>query len=496
MKGCRERESWVWWTIIACAASALLAYGTGVAEAPARTGGPGGGRANQVPGIGPFSSEGGSMALLALGACLGAYNHSTSFQRLVFVSGAAFTFVYDTTDAYEPLGDLFPVDLLQTACLSFGFPDARWVTGQSVDSVKTLVKSQIDKGHPLIVSFLDRKDHRGFYVIAGYDFDSNVFYLQGGSRDSAYVAVPIPKGWDGPTASPAGWAENPVFTLGEFSPQGQESDNTIDRDAIALGMSLLEGGTVSYGTHPGEAPLMKTPGLREAAYGLPAYRLLSWDVANGDLVVNGEQGEEVNLDLIWRIDNLLRQVQSFRDNAGRSLNFVTSLSSPDRIVDVEALASNLQKTSTEASALRQIFWDMIPRNVTTPDSIAAYVKASRSMVLSFAGHDRFFQDLKDRGLMVFKTRSGPVIVADSPEKRLGAKLLARSLEARDRSSLAGMKEVVTYLAPAQETQEVRPSRRPHIRQGGGEAAKDSTEGAVREGVDVGTRKGNDKGVER
>jgi hypothetical protein len=136
--------------IPACAATAVLACGLAAAEAPAAGGSLGGVRSNQVPGIGPFASDGGSMALRALGACLGTYNRSTSFQRLVFVSGAAFAFVYDTTGTYDPLGYLFPVDLLRTASQTFGLPDARWETDDSIASVKAIVKREIDRGHSWI----------------------------------------------------------------------------------------------------------------------------------------------------------------------------------------------------------------------------------------------------------------------------------------------------------------------------------------------------------
>lgn len=465
-----------------CAALTVLVSGLAIgAEPPVRAQNLKGARSNQVPGIKPFSSDESSMALNALGTCLGAYNYPVLFQRLVFLSGAAFTFVYDTTEAYEPLGDLYPVDLLGAACSNLGFQSARWYTGGSIEEVKALIKGQIDDGHPVIAPFLNRDTDRGFFLVVGYDFDSNVFYIQGRRRDSTYSVTPIPEHWTGPTASPAGWADNPVFVVGPSPGQGV-SDQLLDREVIARGIGLLEGGRLAYGNNPGERAFIRTPGPHEAAYGLPAYRLLSSDVGGGQLIVDEGGGEEVNLGLIWRINNQLEQLEEYRNNAGGSIALLARVTAGANAFEVEDLADNLRKTSADAGRLRRMFWDMIPHNVGTPDSIVKYVNASRSMVFSFAGYDKYFQDLEDRGLHVYKTRSGPVIVQDLPEKRLDAKILAKSLEARERSSLAAMKEVLSYIGPEPESKEApAPAVRPRLREGGKEGAKEPGKQKAKEG---------------
>lgn len=407
-------------------------------------------RSNQVPGIKAFTMDfdSGSMALHALGAALAASGHPSTYHRLVALCGAGFKFVYDTTEAYEPLRDVFPVDVLRDASSVTGFPDAHWEAGRSLADVKAIVKREIDQGRPLLAPFLKNDAYHGFFLIVGYDFDAGVFYLQGALRDSAYASVPIPKRWDGPTASPVGWADNPVFTLGAYD-EGHGSDGALglDKAMITTGMTLLRGGTLTYGSHPGELPYMQAPGPHLATYGIPAYRLLSLDVGGGDLIVRKGSEDEANFGLIWRLDAQLGQLETDRANAATALSYLVPRVSGGKSVEVEELVANVHRTVTDVVALRKIFWDEIPHQINSPETIVSYVKNSNSMVFSFAGNDRYFQDLGDRGLRAFKTRWGPVIIADSPEKRLQARVLVRSLEARERASLGMMEGIEDFIAP-------------------------------------------------
>lgn len=402
-------------------------------------------RSNVVPGIKPFApdEDSGGMALHALGICFEAYGHWSTYYRIVAVSGSAFKFVYDTTEAYEPLRDLYPVDVLATAATASGFPGAHWVLDAPMSKVKETVKAEVDKGHPLVAPFLKNDAYHGFVAIVGYDFDADIFYVQGALRDSTYARVPIPKQWSGPTAGPLGWATNPVFVLGDIDPK-MAGDQGQDKMLLASGASMLRGGTLAYGLHGGEAQYM-VGGARQATFGLPAYRLLSLDVAEAPIAITEAGKDTVDFGLIWRLDSQLGQLEHDRRYAAMALNYIVSRVSGGKSVDAGELVINVERTTEDVRALRKIFWNPVPYALNTVDSLAGYVDASKSVVFSIAGRDRLLQDLKDRGYRAFKTRWGPVIVADSHDKRLAAKLLVKSIESRERISLRMMEDLVNYV---------------------------------------------------
>jgi hypothetical protein len=402
--------------------------------------------ANRVPGVKPFSRDvgSGSMALHALTSCLGAYGPMPSYYRLVTISGAGFKFVYDTTEAYEPLRDLFPVDVLQTASVALGFTGAHWETGKSIKAMELVIKREVDAGHPLITSNLINDTYHGFAVVAGYDFATGVLLLQGVLGDTSYTSVPIPASWSGPTASPSGWATNPVFVIGE-PPAPSEQRLDLDKTMVETGIAMLKGGTLAYGTHPGEAAYLGSPGPHKATYGIPAYRLLAADVGNGALILSRPEGDSLNFALIWRLDSQLGQLEHDRRNAAVGLDYLTSRVAGGKSVAVDALRDNVEKTAADAKEAATIFWDLIPFTVNTVDGIANYVGGSRSIVFSFAGRDALFNVLKDKGFQVFKTPRGPALVADSPWKRLQARIVVKSLESREKVTLHMMEEIVSYI---------------------------------------------------
>jgi hypothetical protein len=402
--------------------------------------------ANRIPGIKPFSRDVGSssMALNALSSCLGAYGPTPSYYRLVTMSGAGFKFVYDTTEAYEPLRDLLPVDVLQTASAALGFTGAHWELGKPIKAVELVIKHEVDAGHPLIAPNLVDDTYHGFAVVAGYDFATGVLLLQGAMGDTSYTTVPIPASWSGPTASPSGWATNPVFVIGE-PPSPTEQRLDLDKTMIETGIAMLKGGTLAYGTHPGEAAYLGSPGPHKAIYGIPAYRLLAADVGSSQLILSRPEGDSLNFALIWRLDSQLGQLEHDRHNAVVGLDYLTSRVTGGKSVAVDALRSNVEKTAADAKQAATIFWDLIPYQMSTVDGVANYVQSSKSIVFSFAGRDVLLQALKDKGFQVFKTPRGPVLVADSPEKRLQARIVVKSLESREKATLHMMEEIVSYI---------------------------------------------------
>jgi hypothetical protein len=402
---------------------------------------------NQVEDVRPFAldQDSGSMALHAFTSCLDAIGTSASYSRLVAISGTAFAFVYDTTEAYEPLRDLFPTDVFKVCANALGFPNAHWEMDQPIDTVKAIVRREIDAGRGVLAPFLKNEAYHGFFVITGYDFSRGVFRIQGAFRDTAYVEVPIPASWSGPTASPMGWAVNPVFVLGEKDPAVVPSD--LDKRMVEAGAGILRGGDLTYGTTPGELAYMAAPGPHKARYGIPAYALLALDVASRPLTVTRDGTEALNFGFIWRMDSQLGQLQQARGYGAIGLDFLSTRVSGGKSPEIQAIADNEDKASADARALREMFWDRVPRNVATARDIVDYVKSGKAMVFSIAGREALVDGLRGLGLKVFQSPWGPAVVQDSPERRLQARLLVKSLETRDRVLLRGLGDAVSYIAP-------------------------------------------------
>lgn len=413
---------------------------------------------NKVEGVNPFpmDMESGSMALHALDTSLEALGSPASYNRLAALSGSAFKFVYDTTEAYEPLRDLFPVDVLKNAAQANGFPDAHWEMDQPIDTVKAIVKREIDAGRSVLTSYIKANAYHGFFVITGYDYGRGVFKIQGAFADTAYTEVPIPASWSGPTASPMGWATNPIFVIGQRDPSKVPSD--LDKHMVDQAIEILKGGELSYALTPGERQYVPSPGPHQAGYGLPAYRLLERDVGGAPLIVKKDGADSLNFGFIWRLDSQLGQLQDDRRYASIALDFLTSRVSSGKAIEVQSLSDNVEKTKFDAENLRHLFWTRIPDNVTTANAVAAYVKASKAMVFSLAAKGLVVDNLKSTGLNAFRSPWGPVVIDDSPAKRLGAKLLAKSLEARERVTLGALAKVSAYVAPDLGVQQPEPPK--------------------------------------
>ena len=388
--------------------------------------------------------DSGNMGLYALSSCLRACAAATPYSNITGFSRSAFKFVYDSTEAYEPLRDLYPIDALSEAAREIGFGECRWDTGKSIDEVKALVKQEIDQGRPLIAPFLKPDAYHGFFIITGYDYVENIFYLQGAfSLDSGYVSMPVPASWDGPTASPGGWASNPIFVLGKgrfaMGRPGVKERKSV-RDAIRL----YEGGTLEYGTHIGEFAYMAAPGPHTAYYGFPAYDILSQDVSNAPLLVEREGESVVNFGLLWRLDAQLGQLQhDRRHGAAYMKGMATELLTDQRMLLAE-IVEDFGNLAEDVAALRKIFWDRVPEDAGT-DQIAKYIEEGNSIVFSIPAGEGIVSGLRARGHDTYGTPWGPVVIADSPEKRLRAKLLVKTISSRERNSFNIMQQIVEYI---------------------------------------------------
>jgi hypothetical protein len=401
-------------------------------------------KANRIEDIKPFplNHDSGSMVLHALQNAVSAYGFNVSYQQVAGMSGAVFKFVYDGSESYEPLRDVYPVDVLTTAAKGLGFKEARWETGKPIDTIKGLVKAEIDEGHPVLVPFITSEPYHGFFIITGYDFEKDTFLLQGawpGKKD--YAEVPIPEEWDGPTASPAGWATNPVFIIGPNSGGGVRRLRA-DKRTVELGISLMKGGTLDYGSHPGEHRYMVGEGQRRASYGLPAYDVLSSDIENEPFVIEVDGEERFNFGLIWRIDAQIGQLEHDRYQGGLFLRQLSGGVPNTRTEDVNEIVLGFQNASRDAKDFRTIFWDAVPSTLADAQAIADYVGSSSSMVFRIWGPQKLRQDVEAMGFGTYSTPWGWVLVDDSHEKRMLAKTALRRIYVRDRRLLGLLEDIV------------------------------------------------------
>ncbi|MFH1312303.1 MAG: hypothetical protein ABIJ00_03670 [Candidatus Eisenbacteria bacterium] len=418
---------------------------------------------NQLEGINPFplDYDSGSMALYALKSSLDAYDVSTAYQRLTGLSGTAFKFVYDSTEAYEPLRDLYPMDALAEAATALGFYDAKWVTGKPIGAVKDIIKHEIDSGRPVLAPFLKADAYRGFFIVTGYDFDRDLLYLQGAFEgDSAYVTVPIPETWDGPTVSPAGWATNPVFVIGEAKRLDQKTLEA-GKEPVERAISAMKGGSLPYGLHPGERAYMGQPGPHEALYGFPAYDLLSHEIEHRELIDRTDGGAQLDFAFLWRINSQVGQLEHDR----RSARFFAKLLSrelPDeKRADVSDVMQSLAETADDAGILRKFFWHVITDTMTAGD-VAGYVKANTSMVFRLPDVEPLLNELQADGFEIFETAWGWLLVDDTPRKRTLAKTALRSIIVRERRSLDLLEGIADHIGikPSGSRPEGKPRRPP------------------------------------
>jgi hypothetical protein len=419
----------------------------GAAAAPAAGPGQGPGDARVLEGIEGFRPDydSGNMGLHALSSCLKPLGAESGYYMLVGLSRCAFKFVYDTTEAYEPLRDLYPMDALRQAGEAVGFPDCHWEVNKSINTVKSLIKQEIDGGRAVIAPFLLPDAYHGFYVITGYDYARGLFYVQGAFEpDSGYVTVAIPDFWDGPTASPEGWARNPVFILGEKR-QEMSRRGTEERKSVRMGIKLMKGGTLEYGTQPGERKYMRTPGPHEARYGLPAYDLLSHDVEAAPLIYGGDGLTTLNFGLIWRLDAQLGQLEHDRHHGSTYVRGLSRYLRFEQNMLLAEIMGNFENVVQDVRSLRKIFWDPVPDWCVNSDDVLRYIDSNGSIVYRVPDIRGIDTALASRDLSLYDTPWGRVVVLDSPSKRLKAKLLVKSIASREKNSLYVMQDIVEYI---------------------------------------------------
>jgi hypothetical protein len=112
---------------------------------------------------------------------------------------------------------------------------------------------------------------------------------------------------------------------------------------------------------------------------------------------------------------------------------------------LEGITENFEKTVTDVRSLRGMFWDPVPEWCAGHEDVARYIERSGSIVYRVPDGEPMALGLKARGLETHPTPWGPVVVLDSPEKRLQAKVLVKKIASREKNSLYVMKDIVEHI---------------------------------------------------
>ncbi len=422
-------------------------------------------QSNVIDGIPPFplDYDSGSMALHALHSATLPFYPRSIYSYLVGISGAAFKFVYDSTEAYEPLRDASPTDELTLAAHALGFPHAHWVVNKDIETVKRLVRDEVDGGRCVLVPFIYNQAYHGFFVIVGYDYDNSQFVLQGALGEKTYARIPIPHEWYGPTLSPLGWAMNPVFVLGDFV-SGHEGNGTSSSEILRLAYDLFKGGRLTYGRHPSERAYIASGDSCEAWYGLPAFEILAQDVERASLVRETCDGSDLNFGFLWRIDSQLGQLAHNRKNGAIFLRMLKGKLMPNAANLVVKIADLFEATSRDAQAVRRFFWDAIPEDHLSESGVKSYVDSSTAIVFALGQDTALAMQLQHGGYKTYKSPWGWVLIADSPEKRMLAKTAVHSAYVHEKLAFT-MLERIQGLTVERSTNQPKmpPGRRKHRR---------------------------------
>lgn len=400
-----------------------------------------------VEGIKPFppDHDSGSMAVYAMKSAIGQDFPRATYGYLVGVTCAAFKFVYDSVEVYEPLRDACPVDVLTVGADALGYHEAHWELGLPIEDVKELIRKEIGSGRPVITPYLKPDAYHGFCIVTGYDLEQDVFHLQGAfGPEEVNVTVPVPESWDGPTMSPAGWATNPVFVLGPKADEYQNSAGIAKR-VFAEAIRLMQGGTITYGNHPGEAEYMRQAGPHEALYGLPALDLLSADVEHEPLVVDVDGTQAVNFGFIWRIDAQVGQLEHDRLGAAHFIRALSNSVPAERLREVRGVLGAFESISADARELRRAFWHVIPDSLTGYADVSLFMAEAPSLVFRLAADEGLHDDLRADGYGVFRTPWGWVAIDDSHEKRMLAKTVLRRIVVREGHQIERLNLMMEYI---------------------------------------------------
>jgi len=231
---------------------------------------------------------------------------------------------------------------------------------------------------------------------------------------------------------------------------------------------LMRGGKIAYGVHPSESPYMANPHQCEALYGLPAYGMLQRDVESQKLVIGSQEGLRLNFSLLWRVDSQLGQLSHDRSNGALFLKLLKARLPAQACQHVAELTELFEASARDADSIRRFFWQRLPEGLDDVHEVSDFIDSSDAIVFSIGTDSTLAYRLMGVGYDVYQSPWGWVIVVDSEEKRLKAKMTVHSAFVHDKLALGVLEELHRAgLDKPQEHPRIRRPRRRSRRQSGG-----------------------------
>jgi len=106
------------------------------------------------------------------------------------------------------------------------------------------------------------------------------------------------------------------------------------------------------------------------------------------------------------------------------------------------ITENFERTTTDVRNLRKIFLNPVPERCAAPEDVMRYIEGEDSIVYWIPDGESMAPGLEALGLETYDTPWGTVVVHDSPDKRLRAKVLVKSIASREKNSLYVMEDIV------------------------------------------------------
>jgi hypothetical protein len=374
----------------------------------------------------PREDAAGGGAIQALSAALRSLGVTESYAELLVLSGAGFTFVYDSAPIFEPLRDLVPLDTARTGTRAAGL-NGRWLTDRPGSEVLDLVAAALADGRPALLPLYSVDGIHGYAVAVGCDPSAHRVWVQKGEERfvpgmaPTVVELALPDLWWGAVTGPRAWAACPAFVIERGAPAGWRADGKLYR-ALMRGAAQIAGGWTPYHDCEGARAFTDVPlAGRQAACGLPAYDLLMADIGGAEWVGG--------FDLIWRLDAQLGQLQHHRDGAGQYLATVPH----PLAAEAAALCREMAQTAADLAAR---FWFHPSRPLTTAADVMAAAGSHSAMLFSLGLEETERASLA-RHMPVIQTPWGHAALVDTVPRRKEAAALAGELR-RQEERLGGL----------------------------------------------------------
>jgi len=397
----------------------------------------------QIDGIPPIASDqawaGKTLAFLR--AALQPLGCDATEAFLAGASGDAFIFTYLDAPVDEQQRDHWPLDVFAAAAEPIGY-EVDWFTNQPMDQVRERVRREIDAGAPLLTHSLDPRTHF-FQIIVGYDYDSDVFLVQGVDRlyaEGGYAEIDIPDGWSGAVPGEVFWARNPIGVVRRRDGKRASDPGQTARSALHRAIGLWEQESFGFSDYTEEGDWASwASGLplheMQQPLGAAAYDALIRDVLNAKEITGG---------MIWRLDEQF-VVRRYRHvDAANYLREVAPLFATADGDTLRAVAERFEKTAEDGATFYSMYWGsaLTDDPPQSPTELRQRMDAAPNLVLGIPDsiEDAAFEQWDD--CRVMRHPWGRIVIIDTPERRAHAAGLARALKAHGAESVEMLRSVV------------------------------------------------------